>query len=193
MNTDAFHPAARRARHDAIDALGWAARIDTALRELGRAESPLSASQSDANGGGGPGGHSDPTGERVISHDEDPREDAGTLRRQLLDALHRREDDARTIARILYQWAGEPTDAHNQLNAINDATWCAHHLTHQSFHPRKPNGSRYCTWCDNVKRNYNTLPTAELIRAHDTGRRISDNEYRTALTDKAKRKKNRAA
>lgn len=189
MNTEAFHPAARRARLDAVDALGWAPRIDTALRELGRAESPLRASDANTGGNGGTGDHSDPTSRQALN----PGDNASLLRRQLLDALHRREDDAQTITRILNEWANEPTDVKAQLSAINDATWCAHHLAHNTFEPRRSNGSRYCTWCDNVKRNYDALPTLELIRAHDSGRRISDNEYRTALADKAKRKKNKAA
>lgn len=180
MNTDALHPAARRARLDALDALNWPARIDIALRQLAHAESPLRASQ----GGGSGGGISDPTGSRALDNHDNPTD----IRRQLLDALHAREDAARTINNILSREAPIVTaEAAKQLEAINDAMWCANHLAHRTFVPRR-NG-RYCGWCADVRRNYGSFPTQALIRMHDQGRRISEAMYREAFTKKTKKGK----
>jgi hypothetical protein len=166
----------------------WPARIDTALRELARAESPLRASSGE---GGGGSGISDPTGKAALEAlERSDYDDPAAIRRRLIAAVHRREDDANTIHAILGRWAVQTTDSQvqKQIGAINDSMWCANHLAHKQFEARRGNGSRFCTWCAEVQRSYGKLPTLELIRAHDAGRRLTDRDYVAALKGKRKKK-----
>jgi hypothetical protein len=146
-------------------------RIDRADDVLRTASDPIRSSQTDRT-----------TGSRepalpMLSFD---CREAIETRRRLTQAVRAIRDAERDIAAILHDWAPLPVKR-GMGDSENAALWCPQCLKHGYREPRGANGTRHCSWCCDVHRNYGSYPNAALMAMHRVGRRISDTEYRRQL------------